>query len=62
MFVASDMRPRPMRVAADAEDEAKNLADLVMTRAGGRGAVRQFTDLILKSSGLWSKVSGESFG
>jgi 3-deoxy-D-manno-octulosonate 8-phosphate phosphatase (KDO 8-P phosphatase) len=46
----------------DAEDEAKNLADLVMTRAGGRGAVRQFTDLILKSSGLWSKVSGESFG
>jgi 3-deoxy-D-manno-octulosonate 8-phosphate phosphatase (KDO 8-P phosphatase) len=47
---------------ADAEDEAKELADLVMSRAGGRGAVRQFTDLILKSSGLWKKVSGESFG
>ena len=47
---------------ADAEDEAKELADLVMSRAGGRGAVRQFTDLILKSSGLWRKVSGESFG
>lgn len=47
---------------ADAEDEAKNLADLVMSRCGGRGAVRQFTDLILKSSGLWSKVSGETFG
>jgi len=46
---------------ADAEDEAKNLADLVMSRAGGRGAVREFTDLILKSSGLWAKVSGESF-
>lgn len=46
---------------ADAEDEAKHLADLVMSRAGGRGAVREFTDLILKSSGLWEKVSGESF-
>ncbi len=47
---------------ADAEEEAKELADLVMSRSGGRGAVRQFTDLILKSSGLWKKVSGESFG
>lgn len=45
---------------ADAEEEAKNLADLVMSRAGGRGAVREFTDLILKLSGLWEKVSGES--
>ncbi len=46
---------------ADAEEEAKQLADMVMSRNGGRGAVRQFTDLILKGSGLWEKVSGESF-
>lgn len=46
---------------ADAEEEAKQLADLVMSRNGGRGAVREFTDLILQSSGLWKKVSGESF-
>ncbi len=46
---------------ADAEEEAKMLADIVMSRNGGRGAVRQFTDLILKGSGLWKKVSGESF-
>ncbi len=46
---------------ADAEEEAKKLADLVTKRNGGRGAVREFTDLILKSSVLWKKVSGESF-
>ncbi len=47
---------------ADAEDEAKKLADFVAKRNGGRGAVREFTDLILKSSNLWKKVSGESLG
>ncbi len=46
---------------ADAEEEAKKLADIVMSRNGGRGAVREFTNLILKSSGRWDKVSGESF-
>jgi 3-deoxy-D-manno-octulosonate 8-phosphate phosphatase (KDO 8-P phosphatase) len=45
---------------ADAEEEAKKLADIVTKRGGGRGAVREFTDLILKSSDLWKKVSGES--
>jgi len=45
---------------ADAEEEAKKWADLVTQRGGGRGAVREFTDLILKESGLWQKVSGES--
>ncbi|HDH11856.1 MAG TPA: HAD-IIIA family hydrolase [Nitrospirae bacterium] len=45
---------------ADAEEYAKNWADLVTKRGGGRGAVREFVDLILRSSGLWEKVSGES--
>jgi 3-deoxy-D-manno-octulosonate 8-phosphate phosphatase (KDO 8-P phosphatase) len=49
-------------VPADADEEAKKHAGVVMTREGGKGAVREFTDLILKSSGLWQKVSGESFG
>jgi 3-deoxy-D-manno-octulosonate 8-phosphate phosphatase KdsC-like HAD superfamily phosphatase len=31
-----------------------------MTKNGGRGAVREFIDIILKQSGLWEKVSGES--
>ncbi len=46
----------------DAEEGAKKWADIVMEKGGGRGAVREFTDLILKSSGLWEKVSGESIG
>jgi 3-deoxy-D-manno-octulosonate 8-phosphate phosphatase (KDO 8-P phosphatase) len=46
---------------ADAEEEAKKLAVFVSTRNGGRGAVREFVDFLLKSSGLWEKVSGESF-
>lgn len=45
---------------ADAEEEAKKLADIVTKRGGGRGAVREFIDLILKSSGRWKMVSGES--
>lgn len=44
---------------ADADEEAKMHADIVMKKDGGRGAVREFTDLILKSSGLWKKASGE---
>ncbi len=47
---------------SDAEEGAKKWADIVMEKGGGRGAVREFTDLILKSSGLWEKVSGEYIG
>ncbi len=47
---------------ADADEEAKKWAVFVSAKGGGRGAVREFIDLILKSSGLWDKVSGESLG
>jgi 3-deoxy-D-manno-octulosonate 8-phosphate phosphatase (KDO 8-P phosphatase) len=43
-------------VPADADEEAKKYADIVMKKDGGRGAVRELTDLILKSSGLWQKA------
>lgn len=43
-------------VPSDADEETKKHADIVMKEDGGRGAVREFTDLILKSSGLWKKV------
>ncbi|RJQ56446.1 MAG: HAD-IIIA family hydrolase [Nitrospiraceae bacterium] len=49
-------------VPADADEEAKKYACIVMKKSGGRGAVREFTDLILKASGLWRKVSGEFLG
>ncbi len=49
-------------VPADADEEAKKRAAFVSSREGGRGAVREFIDFILKSSGLWNKVSGEFIG
>ncbi|MBI4843287.1 MAG: HAD-IIIA family hydrolase [Nitrospirae bacterium] len=45
---------------ADAEEEVMKRADFISSRNGGRGAVREFTDLILKSSGRWGDVSGEN--
>jgi 3-deoxy-D-manno-octulosonate 8-phosphate phosphatase (KDO 8-P phosphatase) len=47
---------------ADAEESAKKWADIVSSRKGGRGAVREFVDIILKATGKWEKVSGESLG
>ncbi len=47
-------------VPKDADDEIKKFAAFVSTKGGGRGAVREFIELILKSSNLWRTVSGES--
>lgn len=41
---------------ADALAEAKNAADYVAACGGGRGAVREICDLILKGRGLWDEV------
>jgi 3-deoxy-D-manno-octulosonate 8-phosphate phosphatase (KDO 8-P phosphatase) len=49
-------------VPADADEGVKKWAAFISTKKGGRGAVREFIELILKSSGLWDKVSGESIG
>ena len=47
---------------ADAEESAKKWADIISSRNGGRGAVREFVDIILKATANWEKVSGESLG
>lgn len=49
-------------VPADADGETNRWAAFISTKKGGRGAAREFIDLILKSSGLWNRVSGESIG
>ncbi len=49
-------------VPADADEGAEKWAAFISTKKGGRGAVREFIELILKSSGLWDSVSGESIG
>lgn len=42
---------------ADALGEAKAAADYVSGCPGGRGAVREVCDLILKGRGLWSEIA-----
>jgi 3-deoxy-D-manno-octulosonate 8-phosphate phosphatase (KDO 8-P phosphatase) len=44
---------------ADATEEVKKLASMVSKYRGGRGAVREVTDLILKAKGLWRALFSE---
>ncbi len=41
---------------ADAETEVRKCARLVTKKAGGRGAVREVCDLLLKARGLWKGI------
>jgi 3-deoxy-D-manno-octulosonate 8-phosphate phosphatase (KDO 8-P phosphatase) len=51
------MRRAGLAVAVgDAVDEAKEFAHLVTKRAGGRGAVREVIEFILKSQGKWQSA------
>ncbi len=46
-------------VVADAVDEARHAALLVTENRGGRGAVREVCDLILKAQGKWQRFIDE---
>ena len=46
---------------ADASDDIKPYVDLVTSRPGGRGAVREVCDLLLKQSSLWPSVTSRYF-
>src|SRR5918911_3793579 len=46
---------------ADAVAEVKQFAPLVTARAGGRGAVREVIELILKSQGKWGETLSRYF-
>jgi 3-deoxy-D-manno-octulosonate 8-phosphate phosphatase (KDO 8-P phosphatase) len=46
---------------ADAVEDVKPYADLVTTHEGGRGAVREVCDLLLKKSGRWETVANRYF-
>ena len=41
---------------ADAVDEVKNAAVLITKAPGGRGAVRELVEFILKAKGLWAEM------
>ena len=44
---------------ADASPELKNVCDIVTTRSGGRGAVREVAEMILKAQGRWDAIVAE---
>lgn len=44
---------------ADAEDETKAAAIVITKRQGGRGAVREICDLIIKAKGEWEGLMDE---
>jgi len=43
---------------ADAVEEVKEMADYVTGKTGGRGAVREVAELILKAQGKWEGIIG----
>lgn len=47
-------------VPSDPDEGIKRYAVFVSTKKGGRGAVRELAEIILKSADLWKNVSGES--
>ena len=47
---------------ADAVDEIRRRVDFTATRRGGRGAVREICDHLLKAAGQWDKVTARYFG
>ena len=40
-------------------EETKNAAHYITSKMGGRGAVREICDIILKSQGKWEKATGK---
>jgi len=62
-FVGDDLPDLPVILScgvgiavADACDEVRAAADLVTTARGGRGAVREVVERLLKSRGVWDAV------
>ncbi|HWR58478.1 MAG TPA: HAD-IIIA family hydrolase [Thermodesulfovibrionales bacterium] len=45
----------------DATDETKEFASMITKNRGGRGAVREVTDFLLRAKGLWGPMTKEYF-
>ena len=46
-------------VVADADDEVKAVAAMITKNRGGKGAVREICDFLLKAKGLWENIIDE---
>jgi 3-deoxy-D-manno-octulosonate 8-phosphate phosphatase (KDO 8-P phosphatase) len=62
-FVGDDLTDMPVMryvgfaaTVANAVDEVKQCADYVTSRTGGKGAVREVIEYILKNSGRWQEL------
>jgi 3-deoxy-D-manno-octulosonate 8-phosphate phosphatase (KDO 8-P phosphatase) len=67
-FVGDDLADLPVLGAvglaacpADAAAEVKDAAHLVTRAPGGRGAVREVVEVILKAQGTWTDLVGSTF-
>jgi 3-deoxy-D-manno-octulosonate 8-phosphate phosphatase (KDO 8-P phosphatase) len=65
-FIGDDLTDIPLMqrselsvAVADAVDEARTVAHYVTQAKGGRGAVREVVEIILKSQGRWSDLVDE---
>ncbi len=47
---------------ADSADEIREYAAIITKNPGGRGAVREICDLLLKSKGFWQEIMNEYSG
>jgi 3-deoxy-D-manno-octulosonate 8-phosphate phosphatase (KDO 8-P phosphatase) len=68
-FIGDDVQDIPLIkrcgfgvAVADAHEEVKRFADYVTKRPGGKGAVREVVELILKARGIWDEVVGKLVG
>ena len=43
----------------EAMEEVKNICHYITKKSGGKGAVREVIEIILKAQGLWDKVTSE---
>jgi 3-deoxy-D-manno-octulosonate 8-phosphate phosphatase (KDO 8-P phosphatase) len=67
-FVGDDLADLPVLKSvglaacpSDAASEVKETAHLITLAPGGRGAVREVIEVILKSQGRWSELIGTAF-
>jgi len=65
-FIGDDLIDLPVLKRAglsiappEAMEEVKNICHYITKKSGGRGAVREVIEIILKAQGLWDKVTSE---
>ncbi len=63
-FIGDDLMDLPVLrraglpiTVADASEEVKNAVDLITERGGGKGAVREVADLLLRAQGRWAELT-----